>query len=131
MPFIGNVNPIRIYQQNHHIEAAPVDSYLILISMVCSSNELTDESIDKDREIIKRLIELLLAFKIEDLHNSNMPHDSKHVFYDFEVKKVEEKPEIKISKEEEVKTSEAISTDAATNEVKTEDQTTEASQDNT
>lgn len=32
-PYIGNKNPIRIYQQNHHIEAAPAGTYLVLISM--------------------------------------------------------------------------------------------------
>jgi len=75
--------------------------------MVCSSNDLTDEGIDKDREIIKRLIELLLDFKIDDLHDPNKPHNTKHVFYDFETKKAKEKvdenPDIKVIKEEEVK----------------------------
>ena len=31
--YIGNVNPIRVYQQNYFIEAAARGSFLILVSM--------------------------------------------------------------------------------------------------
>lgn len=31
--FIGNTNPIRIYQQNFHIEASPRGTFLILVAM--------------------------------------------------------------------------------------------------
>lgn len=37
--YIGNDNPIRIYQQNYFIEAAARGSFLILISMEISGDE--------------------------------------------------------------------------------------------
>lgn len=42
--YIGNTNPIRIYQQNYFIEAAARGSFLILISMEMTGDESKLES---------------------------------------------------------------------------------------
>lgn len=84
---LGNVHPVRAYQQTHHIEAAPAGTYLVMLSMVGSDaagEALTDQALSKDRQVMERVIEELLGFSVAGTHAESPPTDGNTVWYDFQ-----------------------------------------------
>ena len=84
---LGNVHPVRAYQQTHHIEAAPAGTYLVMLSMVGSDvagEAQTDQALSKDRQVMERVIEELLGFSVAGTHAESPPAEGNTVWYDFE-----------------------------------------------
>lgn len=84
---LGNVHPVRAYQQTHHIEAAPMGTYLVMLSMALGSDkgeELTDEALNKNRQVMERVIEELLGFSVAGMHAEGQPADGNTVWYEFQ-----------------------------------------------